>query len=60
MNTIIKAMTKENKTSKIEILQVTAWETPEELDKWQRGVAQWLNERRSKKTNKKPIKTNKP
>ena len=41
-------------TSKIQILQTKAWETPEELDKWQRGVAEWLNERRSKKltTNK--------
>lgn len=48
-------MTKENKTNKIEILQRTAWETPEELDKWQRGVAEWLNERRSKKVNKKKI-----
>lgn len=52
-------MTKENKTSKIEILQRTAWETPEELDKWQRGVAQWLNERRSKKVTKKKLITNK-
>jgi hypothetical protein len=48
------------KTSKIQVLQTTAWKTPEELDQWQRGVAQWLNERRIKKTSKKPIKTNKP
>ena len=48
------------KTSKIQVFQTTAWETPEELDQWQRGVAEWLNERRSKKTSKKPIKTNKP
>ena len=48
------------KTSKIQVLQTKAWDTPEELDQWQRGVAEWLNERRSKKTNKKPIKTNKP
>lgn len=46
-------MTKENKTSKIEILQTTAWETAEELDQMRKGVAQWLNERRSKKLTKK-------
>lgn len=51
-------MTKESKTSKIEILQGTAWETPEELEQWQKGVAQWLNERRSKKVTKKKITTN--
>jgi hypothetical protein len=48
------------KTNKIQVLQTTAWKTPEELDQWQRGVAEWLNEIRSKKTSKKPIKTNKP
>ena len=53
-------MTKESRTTKLEILQTTAWKTPEELDQWQRGVAEWLNEIRSKKTNKKRIKTNKP
>ena len=52
-------MTKENKNSKIEILERTAWETPEELDKWRRGVAQWLNERRSKKVTKKKLTNNK-
>jgi TfoX/Sxy family transcriptional regulator of competence genes len=52
-------MTKENKTTKLEILQATAWKTPEELDQWQRGVAQWLNERRSKKATKKKLITNK-
>jgi hypothetical protein len=48
-------MTKENKTTKLEILQATAWETPEELEQWQKGVAQWLNEIRSKKATKKKI-----
>jgi hypothetical protein len=52
-------MKKENKATKLEILQTTAWETPEELDQMRRGVAEWLNEIRSKKTNKKLIKTNK-
>ena len=52
-------MTKENKTTKLEILQTTAWKTPEELEQWQKGVAEWLHEIRSKKTNKKLIKTNK-
>ena len=45
-----------NKTSKIQVLETKAWSTPEELERWQRGVAQWLNERRSKKTNKNPLK----
>jgi hypothetical protein len=48
------------KTSKIKVLQTTAWDTPEELELMRKGVAQWLNERRIKKTSKKPIKTNKP
>ena len=52
-------MTKENKTTKLEILQTTAWKTPEELEQWQKGVAQWLNERRSKKATKKKLITNK-
>jgi hypothetical protein len=52
-------MTKENKTTKLEILQATAWETPEELEQWQKGVAQWLNEIRSKKATKKKLITNK-
>ncbi len=52
-------MTKENKTTKLEILQTTAWKTPEELEQWQKGVAQWLNEIRSKKTTKKRLITNK-
>ena len=46
-----------NKTSKIQVLQTKAWDSPEELDRMRKGVAQWLNERRSKKTSKKPIKT---
>jgi hypothetical protein len=50
---------KENKTTKLEILQTNAWETPEELEQWQKGVAQWLNERRSKKATKKTLTTNK-
>jgi TfoX/Sxy family transcriptional regulator of competence genes len=45
------------KTSKIQVLQTKAWDTPEELDQWQRGVAKWLNEIRSKKTSKKTSKT---
>ena len=52
-------MTKENKTTKLEILQATAWETPEELEQWQKGVAEWLNEIRSKKATKKKSITNK-
>jgi hypothetical protein len=52
-------MTKEKKTNKLEILQTTAWKTPEELEQWQKGVAQWLNERRSKKATKKRLITNK-
>ena len=52
-------MAKENETSKIEILQGSAWETPEELEQWQKGVAQWLNERRSKKVTKKKLTNNK-
>jgi hypothetical protein len=49
-----------NKMKKIKVLQTTAWDTPEELELMRKGVAEWLNERRSKKTSKKPIKTNKP
>lgn len=52
-------MTKENKTSKIQVLETKAWSTPEELERWQKGVAEWLNERRSKKNNKKTIKKTK-
>jgi|LakMenEpi03Aug12_release.lakeMendotaPanAssembly.Ray.scaffolds.fasta_scaffold6681140_1 hypothetical protein len=52
-------MTKENKTTKLEILQTTAWATPEELDQMRRGVAEWLNEIRSKKVTKKKSITNK-
>jgi hypothetical protein len=52
-------MTKENKTSKIQVLQTKAWGSPEELEQMQKGVAQWLNERRSKKVTKKKLITNK-
>jgi hypothetical protein len=48
------------KTSKIKVLQTTAWDTPEELELMRKGVAQWLNERRIKKPVKNPLKPNKP
>ncbi len=48
-------MTKENKKTKLEILQTTAWDTPEELELMRKGVAEWLNEIRSKKATKKKI-----
>lgn len=52
-------MTKENKTSKIKVLQTKAWDSPEELEQMQKGVAQWLNERRFNKVTKKKLITNK-
>ena len=48
-----KKATKRKINGKIEILNAPAWKDKKELEQMRKGVAEWLNEKRSKKTAKK-------